>query len=205
MGRPAGWPHVHSRCQKRYRRKDGGVIWADVRSFLLPSAESERLLAVFAVDITHRKQAEEDLRRSQAFLVQAQEISHWTVKTGEVRWSEEHFRIFGYDPAATQPSYAIFTEQIHPDDRPLVEQMTASAVVEKGPFRYEYRIVLPDGSVKHLLSIGRPGITESGDALKESLFPTGLIFDCPGAAWFRLPRFPSGYAGASRIKDAIGK
>jgi len=40
---------------------------------------------------------------------------------------------------------------------------------------------------------------------KESLFPTGLIFDCPGAAWFRLPRFPSGYAGASRIKDAIGK
>lgn len=115
-----------------------------------------------------RQQAEEDLRRSQAFLVQAQEISQtgswcWNVKTGEVRWSEEHFRIFGYDPATTQPYYATFTERIHPEDRPIVEQTIGSALVEKRPFRLEYRIVLPGGSVKHVLSLGRSGITEADD------------------------------------------
>jgi len=156
------------RREKRYRRKDGGVIWVDISSFLLPVAQRPALEARFAVDITERKQAEEDLRRSQTFLVQAQEISrtgswYWNVKTGEVRWSAEHFRIFGYDPATTEPSYIIFTERIHPEDQPLLEQTIAISVTEKRRFQVEYRIVLPDGSLRHVLSLGHPGTTESGD------------------------------------------
>ena len=156
------------RREKRYLCKNGRIIWADVSSFMVPVAGGEPLEAVFAIDISHRKQAEEDLRRSQAFLVQAQQISqtgswYWNVTTGEVRWSPEHYRIFGYDPATTKPSYAIFTEQVHPDDRPLLDQTIARSAAEKRQFQREYRIVLPDGSVKHLLSIGRPGTAASGD------------------------------------------
>jgi PAS domain S-box-containing protein len=134
----------------------------------VPVARGTPLQAVFAADITHRKQAEEALRRSEAYLAQAQQISqtgswYWNVQTGEVRWSAEHYRIFGYDPATTKPSLAIFTERMHPEDRPDMELTVATSVAEKAQFQREYRIVLPDGSVKHLLSMGRPGMTGSGD------------------------------------------
>lgn len=165
--RAAGDTRIFRR-EKRYRRKDGDTIWADVSSFLLPVARGTPLEAAFAVDITDRKRAEEDLRRSETFLIQAQQISqtgswYWDVRTGEVRWSAEHYRIFGYDPTSAQPSYPTFTERMHPEDRPSVEQTIATAVAEKGHFQLEYRIVLPDGSVKHLLSLGRPRMSASGD------------------------------------------
>ena len=156
------------RREKRYLCKDGSIIWVDVSSFRVPVVRGAPLEAVFAIDITHRKQAEEDLRRSQAFLIQAQQITqtgswYWNVTTGEVRWSAEHYRIFGYDPAITKPSYANFTERVHPEDRPLLEQTVAGAAAQKRQFQREYRIVLPDGQLKHLLSIGRPGMAESGE------------------------------------------
>jgi PAS domain S-box-containing protein len=165
--RAAGDRRTHRR-EKRYRGKDGRVIWADVSSFHVPVARGTPLQAVFAADITHRKQAEEALRRSEAYLAQAQQISqtgswYWNVQTGEVRWSAEHYRIFGYDPVTTVPSLAIFTERIHPEDRPEMELTIATSVAEKSHFEGEYRIVLPDGSVKHLLSMGRAGLSGSGD------------------------------------------
>src|ERR1700719_3737926 len=57
----------------------------------------------------------------------------------EEHWSAEHFRLFGYDPATTQPSYPVFVEPIHPEDRPSIEQTIATAVAEKGQFQVEYR------------------------------------------------------------------
>jgi PAS domain S-box-containing protein len=177
--RTAGYARTIRR-EKRYRRKDGSVIWVDISSFLLPVAQGSALEARFAVDITERKQAEENLRQSEAFLIQAQQISqtgswYWNVKTGEVRWSAEHFRLFAYDPATTQPSYAAFVAPIHPEDRPSVEQTIATAVAEKGRFQLEYQIVLPDATIKHLLSIGHPGMTESGD-----LEYIGAVMDITG-------------------------
>jgi C4-dicarboxylate-specific signal transduction histidine kinase len=115
-----------------------------------------------------RRKAEDDLRRSEAALAEAQQISHtgswrWKVGTGEVLWSAEHFRIFAFDPATTQPSYATFMERIHAEDRPSFEQAIQRAVRERSRFQHEYRIVPPDGSVKHLQSVGQPDVTESGD------------------------------------------
>jgi C4-dicarboxylate-specific signal transduction histidine kinase len=75
----------------------------------------------------------------------------------------EHFCIFAFDPATTQPSYATFTERIHAEDRPAFEKAIDRAVRERSRFQHEYRIVLPDGSVKHLQSVGEPDIPESGD------------------------------------------
>jgi C4-dicarboxylate-specific signal transduction histidine kinase len=131
--------------------------------------ESERQLRQ-ARDELEAKVAERtaELRRSEAYLSEAEQISrtgswYWNLRTGEVRWSAEHFRLFGCDSAAMQPSYARFVEPIHPEDRPLIEQTIAAAVAKKSQFQLEYRIVLPDATVKHLLSIGRPGMTEAGD------------------------------------------
>ncbi|SEF09802.1 PAS domain S-box-containing protein [Rhizobiales bacterium GAS191] len=108
------------------------------------------------------------LRRSEASLTEAQQISHtgsWRLKvgTGEISWSAEHFRIFAFDPATTRPSHATFMERIHAEDGPSLEQAIQRAVRERSRFQHEYRIVLPDGSVKHLQSVGQPDIAESGD------------------------------------------
>jgi signal transduction histidine kinase len=132
------------------------------------SLENARLYAKLSNENRDRRKAEADLRRSEAALTEAQQISHtggwrWKVGTGGVSWSAEHFRIFSFDPATTLPSYAIFMQRIHAEDRPAFEQAIQRAVRERSRFQHEYRIVLPDGSVKHLQSVGQPDVTESGD------------------------------------------
>ena len=74
--------------------------------------------------------------------------------TGEVSWSAEHFRIFGLDPDATTPSYAVFADRIHPEDRPAFEDMLEKAVRDGSDFQYGFRIVTPDGATKYLHSLG---------------------------------------------------
>jgi len=132
------------------------------------SLENARLYAELSTENRDRRKAEAALRQSEAALTEAQQISHtgsWRTKirTGEVSWSAEHFRIFGFDPATTQPSRATFMERIHAEDAPLLEQAIRRAVRERIRFQHEYRIVLPDGSIKHLQSVGQPDITETGD------------------------------------------
>jgi len=156
------------RLEKRYRTKTGDVVWTEVSASTVSAAGSTPLIAGFVLDITDRKRAEENLRRSEAFLAQAQEITQtgswrWNVATGEVGWSTEHFRIFGFDPAATQPSYETFMERIEPDDRVAFERTLETAVSNKSPFQMEYRITLPDGTAKRLQSVGRPDITSYGE------------------------------------------
>jgi len=126
------------------------------------------VIASLQQENSERRRAEEALRRSEAYLAQAQTLSHagswrWKVGTGEVSWSAEHFRIFGIDSATTQPSYSKFMEPVHAEDRPSLEQAIQRAVRERSRFQHEYRIVLPNGSVKHLQSVGQPDVAESGD------------------------------------------
>ncbi len=132
------------------------------------SLENATLYAELINENRDRQKAEAALLRSEASLSEAQQISHtgswrWKVGTGEVSWSAEHFRIFAFDPATTQPCYATFMERIHAEDRSSLEQALDRAVRERSRFQHEYRIALPTGSVKHLQSVGLPDITESGD------------------------------------------
>lgn len=115
-----------------------------------------------------RKSAEEALRRSEGFLADGQRISHtgswsWNVSTGEVTWSEEHFRIFGYDPEKTESSYQLFLETVHPDDRSFIQQELDKAIREKSGFDLEFRIALADGSIKQVQGVGRPNLGKSGE------------------------------------------
>jgi signal transduction histidine kinase len=132
------------------------------------SLENARLYTKLSNENRDRQKAEDDLRQSEAALTEAQQISHtgswrWKIGTGDVSWSAEHFRIFAFDPATTRPSYAIFRDRIHAEDWPSFEQAVQRALRERSRFQHDYRIVLPDGSIKHLQSVGQPDVTKSGD------------------------------------------
>jgi PAS domain S-box-containing protein len=115
-----------------------------------------------------RDRAEEALRRSESFLADGQRISHtgtwgWNLSTGKLVWSEEHFRIFGFDPEKTEPSFQLFLETVHPQDRSFIQEGFDQAIREQSGFDMEFRIALADGSIKDVQGVGRPVVTQSGD------------------------------------------
>jgi PAS domain S-box-containing protein len=143
----------------------------EVERLLTNIWEREHVEDALREQLTERRRAEEELRRSEAYLADGQRISHtgswgWNVATGELFWSQEHFRIFGFDPETAKPSYPMFLERIHPKDRPLVEQTIDRAVRERSDLEMDYRIVLTNGSTKYLQSLGHPVIRESGDLVE---------------------------------------
>src|SRR6202007_365626 len=83
--------------------------------------------------------------------------------SGSLYWSEEHYRIFDYDPETTTPSYSLFLERIHPEDRFSLEETLNRAVRDKRDFESDYRIVLPDRSIKFLRSVGEAQVNPSGE------------------------------------------
>ena len=148
-------------------RKDGVRYWANI--VLTPLNDDAGDLQGFAGvirDVTERKQTEDELRLSESYLAEAEKLSHtgswgWNVSSGEVYWSKETFRIFGVNPVDVKPSYQLFLEFVHPEDRKDVEQTLAKAKEETSDFKMEFRIILADGSAKHLRSIGHPVMEKS--------------------------------------------
>ncbi|HYR23539.1 MAG TPA: GAF domain-containing protein [Chthoniobacterales bacterium] len=119
-------------------------------------------------EIFDRKSAQENLRRSEAFLAEGQRISHtgswsWNVPSGKVAWSQEHFQIFGFDAEKTEPSFQLFLETVHPEDRSFIERSLDRAVRNRSGFDIEFRIALSDGSIKDVQGVGRPVLGESGE------------------------------------------
>jgi PAS domain S-box-containing protein len=132
------------------------------------SLENATLYSDLQQENAERQRAEEELRRSEIFLAEGQRISRtgswgWNISTGKLVWSEEHCLIFGFDPNAAEPTFQLFSERIHPEDRFLVQQTLDEAIRERSGFSHEFRIVLPDGSVKYLHGVGRPILTTDGN------------------------------------------
>jgi signal transduction histidine kinase/ActR/RegA family two-component response regulator len=112
-----------------------------------------------------RRRAEEALRRSEAYLDQAQAASHtgsfgWNAVTDEMYWSAETFRIYEVDGTAP-PELAQIVRQTHPEDRDFHQQILNRARHERKDFDLEYRLLMPDGSVKHLQVVARALAVES--------------------------------------------
>jgi PAS domain S-box-containing protein len=115
-----------------------------------------------------RDRAEEALRRSESFLADGQRISHtgtwgWNISTGKIVWSEEHFRIFGVEAEKTEPSFQLFLDSVHPEDRSFIQQGLNEAIRERRGFDMEFRIALEDGTIKDVQGVGRPVLKESGE------------------------------------------
>ncbi|TMB62051.1 MAG: PAS domain-containing protein, partial [Deltaproteobacteria bacterium] len=133
--------------------------------------ELRRTREILVDDISQRKRAEAELRRSEMYLAEGQRLSHtgsWArnVSSEEVFWSQETFRIFGLDSEKAKPSYRTFLERIHPDDRPLVQQTVDTASHEKKVWELDYRIVLPDLSTKHVHAVGHPVVNQYGNLVE---------------------------------------
>jgi PAS domain S-box-containing protein len=104
-----------------------------------------------ARDISERRRAEEDLRRTQESLTKAQEIAHlgswdWDIVANELRWSDEIFRIFGLQPQGFGATYEAFLERVHPEDRDPVQRAVEASLAGERPYSIEHRVVRPDGS-----------------------------------------------------------
>jgi PAS domain S-box-containing protein len=116
------------------------------------------------------KQRTEALRRSESYLAEAQKLTHtgswaWNVRTGALFWSQEVFRIYEYNPLEIGPTWPQFLERVHPEDRPGIEQRAKTEATQKEwiDSQGDFRIVLPDGTIKHLHSISHTVMDESGE------------------------------------------
>jgi PAS domain S-box-containing protein len=139
--------------EKEYFRKDGSRVPVLIGAARFKEG-GDRL--AFVLDLTERKRAEDRLRRSEEWLSQAQRLSrsgNWVYNaTTElfIYWSEESYRIWGFDPLQGLPSREDMWRRVHPNDRDRVLETVQEAVRQKTDFSAEFRILLPDGTVKYL-------------------------------------------------------
>jgi formate hydrogenlyase transcriptional activator len=145
--------------EARLRRFDGEYRWFLFRAVPVRD-ERGKVIRWYGTntDIEDRKRTEEKLRQSEGYLSEAQRLSHtgsfgWRVSTGEMLWSEETFRIFQCDPT-TKPTVELILRQTHPEDAVFVKQTIERASQDEKDFDFEHRLLMPDGSIKHVRVVG---------------------------------------------------
>src|SRR2546426_6733559 len=121
---------------------------------------------VAITDIDDQKRAEEELRRSEAYLAEAQRLSltgsfGWNVSTGEIIWSKETYRILGYD-RTVKPNLNLVLDRVPAEDRALVQQMIDRATRDGADLDFGHRLLTPDGVVKHAHVVARATKSQSG-------------------------------------------
>ncbi|MBS0169180.1 MAG: PAS domain S-box protein [Nitrospira sp.] len=150
--------------EHRLRTKSGSWRWVlDSGRVVERDAQGAPIRATgLHLDISDRKELEAEqalaqrtLQTKQEALDEAQPLAHlgsweWDIATGAERWSDEHYRIFGLDPAQTTPTYAIFLAALHPDDRERVEQAVAKTLQYDTRYNLECRITRPSGELRHI-------------------------------------------------------
>lgn len=143
------------------RPRDGAVRWLRNTDFPITDAAGKVvLIGGIGEDVTDAKLNQERLERSEERLRSAAEVGRlglwdWDVRTGEVHWSDEHFRMEGYAVGEVSPSYETWTQRIHPEDRAATEEALRHAMAAKAEYVREFRVVHPDGSVHWLAGRGR--------------------------------------------------
>lgn len=146
-----GRPHSWEICKVR---KDGSTLWVRENAKAIRLLDGRPIVLIACEDITERKQTENALRRSEMYLAEAQRLSHtgsfgWCAGTDELIWSDETFRIFGFDKAPSIKRATVI-QRIHPDDRTRVLRTTRRALSDGKDFEHGYRLLMPDGSLKHV-------------------------------------------------------
>jgi PAS domain S-box-containing protein len=152
-----------------YRIVTGDGTVKHVRSFSRRLEEIEdRVVYVGATqDVTEKKLAEEDLRRSEAFLAEAQRLTSigsfsWRVVADEITWSDELYRIYEFDPGI-KITLDIIRTRVHPDDLTLYEKMVGQARNGADDFEWQYRLLMPDQSIKYMHAVAHATRDQNGE------------------------------------------
>jgi PAS domain S-box-containing protein len=160
--------------EARFRRPDGEYRWFLTRANPLCD-ETGRIIKWYGtnIDIENLKRTERRLRESETHLAEAQRLSHtgsWALRPATKQilyWSEESYRIWGFDPQQGLPNRATVWQRIHPGDRDRMLKETQEALRQKRDYQVDFRIVLPDGTVKYLEAIGHHLFSPHGELVEE--------------------------------------
>jgi PAS domain S-box-containing protein len=150
-----------------YAELDGQMLTKDLRTIpyhwtgaLLKNHHGEPIgITGIGRDVSDKKRAEEELTQQRRHLIDAQALAHlgswdWDIDTGEVRWSDEQFRIFGHEPGTIAVTYDTFLASLHPEDHDSVLAAINDALLGKRVYDVEYRIVRPNGEVRFIHTRG---------------------------------------------------
>ena len=156
--------------EKDYTRKDGRRVPVLIGGATFEEGGNQGV--AFVLDLTERKCAEQALMRSEAYLAETQKLTHtgswaWDARSRKVLYcSEEMFRIYGLDPQKDLPTRKNFRQRVHPEDRNRTDARFARVVNERVDSFDEYRVLLPDGTVKHVNSSGHPVLDGNGELIE---------------------------------------
>ena len=161
-------------CNLEYRLllPDDSVKYVHVVAHAMKDKAGDLEFVGAVTDITKRKTTEEDLRSSEGYLAEAQKMSQtgswaWSAATGGPSyWSEECYRVLGFDPTDGLPHGEDFFQQVHPDDRPGFRELAETSISEKAEFEADYRVVHPDGRIRDIHVIAHPVLSTSGELVE---------------------------------------
>ncbi|MDX6541389.1 MAG: two-component system, cell cycle sensor histidine kinase and response regulator CckA [Gaiellales bacterium] len=164
--------HRHPELEIRCRRKDGSELLAFMRrSALIGEDGAYQGCLGMVTDITEQARSRRDLVESERRLAEAQRIAfigswEWDLSTGSIHWSDEQFRLMGFEPQSFAPSYELVLERVHPEDREKCAQLVRDNAEPGESLQSDVRIVRPDGEVRMLDARAEVILNDDGSSMR---------------------------------------